>query len=95
MSLNNTDQQLKLKTGTASQITTVVNDLGVQGEPLYATDTGELYIHNGTEYVPLITSATPSSATDTGIKGQVAWDSSYIYVCVATDVWKRTALSSW
>ena len=40
MSLNNTDQQLKLKTGTASQITTVVNDLGVQGEPLYATDTG-------------------------------------------------------
>jgi uncharacterized membrane protein (UPF0136 family) len=51
MSLNNTDQQLKLKTGTASQITTVVNDLGVQGEPLYATDTGELYIHNGTEFV--------------------------------------------
>lgn len=45
--------------------------------------------------VPLITNATPSSATDTGIKGQVAWDSSYIYVCVATDVWKRTALSSW
>ncbi len=95
MSLNNTDQQLKLKTGTASQITTVVNDLGVQGEPLYATDTGELYIHNGTEYVPLITNRTPSSATDTGIKGQVAWDSSYIYVCVSDDVWKRTALSSW
>jgi hypothetical protein len=53
MSLNNTDQQLKLKTGTASQITTVVNDLGVQGEPLYATDTGELYIHNGTEYAKI------------------------------------------
>ena len=53
MSLNNTDQQLKLKTGTTSQITTVVNDLGVQGEPLYATDTGELYIHNGTEYAKI------------------------------------------
>lgn len=95
MSLNNTDQQLKLKTGTASQITTVVNDLGVQGEPLYATDTGEVYIHNGTKSVPIITNRTPSSATDTGIKGQVAWDSSYIYVCVSDDVWKRTALSSW
>lgn len=95
MSLNNTDQQLKLKTGTASQITTVVNDLGVQGEPLYATDTGEVYIHNGTKFVPIITNRTPSSATDTGIKGQVAWDSSYIYVCVSDDVWKRTALSSW
>ena len=95
MSLNNTDQQIKLKTGTASQITTVVNDLGVQGEPLYATDTGEVYIHNGTKFVPIITNRTPSSATDTGIKGQVAWDSSYIYVCVSDDVWKRTALSSW
>lgn len=95
MSLNNTDQQLKLKTGTASQITTVVNDLGVQGEPLYATDTGEVYIHNGTKFVPIITNRTPSSATDTGIKGQVAWDSSYIYVCVSDDAWKRTALSSW
>lgn len=95
MSLNNTDQQLKLKTGTASQITTVVNDLGVQGEPLYATDTGEVYIHNGTKFVPIITNRTPSSATDTGIKGQVAWDSSYIYVCVSDDVWKRTALSIW
>lgn len=95
MSLNNTDQQLKLKTGTASQITTVVNDLGVQGEPLYATDTGEVYIHNGTKFVPIITNRTPSSTTDTGIKGQVAWDSSYIYVCVSDDVWKRTALSSW
>jgi hypothetical protein len=95
MSLNNTDQQLKLKTGTTSQITTVVNDLGVQGEPLYATDTGELYIHNGTEYVPLITNATPSSATDTGIKGQVAYDTNYIYVCVNSNVWKRVSISTW
>ena len=68
---------------------------GATGEPLYATDTGEVYIHNGTKFVPIITNRTPSSATDTGIKGQIAWDSSYIYVCVATDVWKRTALSSW
>lgn len=51
MSLNNTDQQLKLKTGTTSQITTAVNNLGIEGEPLYTTDTGELYIHNGTLFV--------------------------------------------
>lgn len=95
MSLNNTDQQLKLKTGTASQITTVVNDLGIEGEPLYATDTGEFYIHNGTEYIPLITNATPSSASDTGTKGQIAWDSSYIYVCVSTDSWARVGITSW
>jgi len=38
---------------------------------------------------------TPSSATDTGIVGQIAWDTSYIYICVATNTWKRTAISTW
>ncbi len=38
---------------------------------------------------------TPASATATGTKGDVAWDSDYIYICVATDTWKRTALSTW
>lgn len=37
----------------------------------------------------------PSTASDTGIAGQVAWDSDYFYVCVATNTWKRTALSTW
>jgi hypothetical protein len=23
------------------------------------------------------------------------WDASYIYVCVATDTWKRAAISTW
>ena len=97
--LHDTDLKIKLKSKPYSTASSTVKDYhnttGVEGEPLYATDTGELYIHNGTEYVPLITNRTPSSATDTGIKGQVAWDSSYIYVCVSDDVWKRTALSSW
>lgn len=95
MSLNNTDQQLKLKTGTTSQITTAVNNSGIQGEPLYATDTGELYIHNGTEFIPQITNATPSSASDTGTKGQIAWDDNYIYVCSDTDTWLRAPIASW
>lgn len=42
-----------------------------------------------------IATKTPSSASDTGTTGDVAWDSSYIYVCVATNTWKRVAISTW
>lgn len=38
---------------------------------------------------------TPSSSSDTGSTGEIAWDNDYIYVCVATDTWKRVALSTW
>lgn len=41
------------------------------------------------------TAKTPSSASDTGDAGDICWDSSYIYVCVATNTWKRTAISTW
>jgi hypothetical protein len=40
-------------------------------------------------------SQTPASATATGSQGQIAWDSNYMYVCVATNTWKRVALSTW
>jgi hypothetical protein len=41
------------------------------------------------------TAKTPASATATGTQGQIAWDADYVYVCVATDTWKRTALLTW
>lgn len=37
----------------------------------------------------------PSSAAAPGNAGQVAYDSSYIYVCVAANTWKRSPLSTW
>ena len=39
--------------------------------------------------------AVPSTATSTGVEGQWAADSSYIYVCTATNTWRRAAISSW
>ncbi len=39
--------------------------------------------------------AAPASASDTGTAGQLAYDSDYLYVCVATDTWKRVALEAW
>jgi hypothetical protein len=39
--------------------------------------------------------AAPASATSAGIAGQIATDASYIYVCTATNTWKRVAIASW
>lgn len=43
----------------------------------------------------LRTSKTPASAGDAGNAGDICWNSGYLYVCVATDTWKRAALSTW
>jgi hypothetical protein len=38
---------------------------------------------------------TIATATTPGTKGEICWDANYIYVCIATNTWKRTGLSSW
>jgi hypothetical protein len=45
--------------------------------------------------IQINTAKTPASATATGTTGQVCWDSSYIYVCTATNTWKRAAIATW
>jgi hypothetical protein len=39
--------------------------------------------------------AVPASATATGSVRSIAYDDSYIYICVGTNVWKRAALATW
>jgi len=44
--------------------------------------------------VPNLVTA-PASASATGTAGQVAYDTSYFYVCTATNTWKRVAIATW
>lgn len=37
----------------------------------------------------------PATSSGAGKKGQIKIDSSYIYVCTATNTWKRAALSAY
>lgn len=39
--------------------------------------------------------AAPASAGSAGTAGQVAYDESYFYVCVAANTWTRAPLNSW
>jgi len=48
----------------------------------------------GTNIIFYVTK-TPASAAAAGTTGTIAWDTNYIYVCVATNTWKRAALSTW
>ena len=35
----------------------------------------------------------PSTSTDTGLAGQYFADTDYLYICIATNTWRRVALS--
>lgn len=48
-----------------------------------------------TNTIRIRTSRTPASATATGNAGEVCWDASYIYVCVAANTWRRASIASW
>jgi len=37
----------------------------------------------------------PGSSGATGATGQLSLDSDWLYVCIATDTWKRTLLTGW
>lgn len=50
---------------------------------------------NGVAEWQNLMAATPASASAVGRAGQIAYDSGFFYVCVATDTWKRVAISTW
>jgi hypothetical protein len=60
-----------------------------------SSDSGGALLQVNGNRVRVATAKTPASASDTGTAGEICWDSSYIYVCTATDTWKRAALSTW
>ena len=55
--------------------------------------TGKLDINDSK--VRVRTAQTPASATASGNQGEICWDSSYVYICVATNSWKRSAIAAW
>ena len=60
-----------------------------------STNTGGSLLQVNDNRIRIATAKTPASATDTGSAGEICWDTSYIYVCTATNTWKRAALSTW
>jgi hypothetical protein len=38
---------------------------------------------------------TPSSSSAACTQGQIEWDANFVYVCIATNTWKRAGISTW
>tara|TARA_Y100000592_G_scaffold21189_1_gene32607 strand:- start:3815 stop:4783 length:969 start_codon:yes stop_codon:yes gene_type:complete len=66
------------------------NRLGING-----VGSPEVALDIDSDAIRIRNDNTPSSASDFGHKGEIRWDANYIYICVATDTWKRVALSTW
>lgn len=72
----------------------VDNVILVSGSTIRAQYDGTRWTFLG-PYINVPTAKTPASATAAGATGDICWDSSYVYVCVAANTWKRTALTTW
>jgi len=74
-----------------------INDLGgnvgIGGSSSTITVGGPLIANAASNAFRIPTAQTPASQTATGTTGQITWDSSYIYVCTATNNWGRSSLS--
>jgi len=70
-----------------------------------ATGTGFVKVVDGVYQVPAAAiplsviagagAGVPASAAAAGVAGQVAYESGFLYICVATNTWERVAIAAW
>jgi hypothetical protein len=72
---------------------TVIGNSNTTGTHLYGNLTTGIV--TGTQIFVSALNTAPSSASDTGTLGEIRITAGYIYVCIATNTWVRTALTSW
>lgn len=67
-----------------------------------AASAGAVYVATGSgsgawtvPTLATIDSGVPASAGASGTLGQIAYDTGYIYICTATNTWKRVAIATW
>jgi hypothetical protein len=57
--------------------------------------TGDIVALTPAEAMNVMYVAAPASKTAAGTTGQIAWDDSYLYLCVASNSWKRNPIAFW
>jgi len=86
------DAKLVVKAG-ATATDKVINVLSSVDASVFSVDgTGKV---TGASYKLSALNTAPASATATGTLGEVRIAADYIYVCVATNTWVRSALTTW
>jgi hypothetical protein len=60
-----------------------------------SSDSGGALLQINGDRIRVGTAKTPATSGATGTTGEIAWDANYIYVCTATNTWKRSAIATW
>lgn len=66
-----------------------------ENPPIGTLPTDTIYFVMTSRRSEIFIHKTPASSTSTGTAGEVVWDDTYIYVCIATDTWKRALIETW
>lgn len=69
--------------------------LDVNGHFGIGTFVPTAFLDINSDVLRLRTAKTPASAGAAGNQGDIAWDANFIYICTATNTWKRVAISTW
>lgn len=77
---------------TAANVVTKINNSNVVVTTASSTTFSGSII--GTGSIASITTSVPASSTASGTKGQIAYDSNYVYICVNTNSWIRAAIQN-
>lgn len=80
--------------GTNAEVMRVrIGSEGNVGIGVFASEpTAKLDIDGGS--MRIRNDQTPASSGAAGNKGEICWDASYLYICTATNTWKRAALTT-
>jgi len=91
---NTIDNQFIVKQANINAIPLIQGDFNTGNVGIGTTSPTEALDINS-DKIRIRTANTPASASATGAVGEICWDADYIYVCTATDTWKRTAIATW
>ena len=74
---------------SANIVWTLPNTTGNVSEFLTTDGTGNM------RWRTTVSNTAPATSSSTGQPGTIAYDSDYIYICVAANTWKRVAVVTW
>ena len=89
MTFNTADNGADPTAGTERMVITGTGNVGI------GTTSPTAKLDVASDILRLRTAKTPATSGASGNKGDIAWDANYIYVCVNTNTWKRSALTTW
>lgn len=94
--------------GASVSVSDVAPTTPSSGDLWWKSDTGRLKVYytdaDSSQWVDaspplqsntIASTSAPTSATDSGFAGEIRYDTNYVYICVATNTWKRSALTTW